>query len=137
MTQARQCARETHNLSTPGAAPGLATSTGLPLFDETADICRRKHHRNRESEAANESTAPSKEALRARVLEYLELRGPFGATCEQIAEELDLRYTTCSARLSELKKLNLAAPTQRRRATSSGCPARVIVAAQFACAEVA
>jgi hypothetical protein len=92
-----------------------------------ADICRNRHGGSATSEAANERVAPHKGSLRASVLRFIRVRGQFGATVEEISEICKLRYTTVSARVSELKRDGLVIASGRTRKTYSGSEAAVLI----------
>jgi hypothetical protein len=92
----------------------------------TQDVCRSKHRGNPESEAANERVSPSKADLRYRILRFFFERGPSGATCEQASIALAIRYTTASAKISELKAEGLLAFTGERGTTSGGSSAALL-----------
>ncbi len=85
------------------------------------DITARKHGGNAESEEANLRTNKARD--RARIITLLRERE---LTCEEVSLALSMPYTTCSARLSELKKDGLAVATGERRPTRSGSPAAVL-----------
>jgi predicted HTH transcriptional regulator len=88
------------------------------------DICGRRHRGSETSRQANERVAPHKNDLQAKIMEWFFKNGP--ATCEQAATALEMRYTTASARISELKAKGLLAFTGERRKTSGGSYAAVL-----------
>lgn len=90
------------------------------------DICRVKHGRNPESEGANARVHRAKYELRTLVYEWFLRRGLGGATCEQASIELGMRYTTASARISELKADRWLIPTGRKQKTSTGSSAALV-----------
>lgn len=96
------------------------TASALP------DICRGRHGGSVESEAANGRVHRAKYELRALIYNFFALRGVYGATCEQAARELGVRYTTASARISELKADNWLEPTGERRKTTGGSSAAML-----------
>lgn len=104
----------------------------LPLFDSQSvsryapaeDICSRKSGGNPESELAHEVVKAAKPELQRHILEYIaEVRG---ATCEEVSRALGMRYTTASARISELRKAGRLHSTGRRRPTTTGTSAAVL-----------
>jgi DNA-binding MarR family transcriptional regulator len=86
------------------------------MNQEYPDITRNRHRGNAESEAANANVASRKEAQRWHVWNYLRVDGPH--TSKEITVALMMNYTSVSARLSELKALNLIEKTGERR---EGC----------------
>jgi len=88
------------------------------------DVCASRHRGNPESEAANERVAPSKADLRWKIMLWFYEHGP--ATCEQASRALGLRYTTASARLSELKADGFLEITGKRALTSGGSQAALL-----------
>lgn len=66
------------------------------------DITRHRNKANPESAAANKVVAPHKSDLRASIVAHLRLHP--NRTCKEISEELQMGYTTASARISELKR---------------------------------
>jgi hypothetical protein len=89
-------------------------TTHPTLFDPEPDITRRRHRVSATSEAANHRVAPHKTELRERILDYLG-RNDAGRTCKEVSADLQMPYTTSSARLSELKRDGLVAETGLRR----------------------
>jgi hypothetical protein len=110
--------------------------SSLPLFDRYAvdDVCAKRHGGSPTSEDAHDSIREHKEAQRQRILRCLEARGPRGGTCEEVARQIGMRYTTVSGRLSELKnhKDGRAKDSGYRRPTTSGHGAAVVVLARYA-----
>ena len=100
------------------------------LFDESTpalpdDICRNRHGGDAMSELANESMAGSKDAIRRKVWEYFSQRPTI---CDEAEDGLGLSHQTCSARVSELKRLGLLRKTGETRKTKSGRMAAVLEA---------
>lgn len=93
---------------------------GLP------DICKGRHGGNAESAAANARVHRAKFELRAMIYNFVAFRGSAGATCEEVSRELGVRYTTASARISELKADRWLVDTGERRKTSTGSTAAVL-----------
>jgi hypothetical protein len=108
----------------------LASPIQPGLFDTQPDpdVCGRRSRQNPQSREAYRAILPTKAELRHSIWTFLAQNGP--RTCEEIAEEMHLRYTTASARLSELKRDGLAVPTGERRPTLTGSLAAVIKAAR-------
>lgn len=89
---------------------------------KSADVCRRKHHGNPQSEEANVRTNKKRDST--RILAFLRFRGPL--TCETIALEMQLPYTAVSARLSEMKRDGLVEETGKVMRTTHGANAAVV-----------
>lgn len=89
--------------------------SGLELWD----ICAGRHRGNPMSVEANERTNKGRD--RARILAFL--ADVADATGEEVSAALGMRHQTTSARMSELKREGLLAPTVRRP-TASGCSAQ-------------
>lgn len=110
----------------------------LPLFDQPTsrydvdDVTAGRHRGAETSEEAHEFVKPSKEVLHALILRRLRERGSEGEHVEGLSRALGIRYTTCSARVSELKRLGRIVATDRRVPTSSGCSAAVVVLVELA-----
>ncbi len=81
-----------------------------------SDVCARRHRGSAESVNANAAIGPHKGELRERILARLRFPGP--ATVKEISSDLNIHYTTVSARLSELKADRLIEKTGERR---EGC----------------
>lgn len=96
------------------------------------DVCARKHRGNPESAAANARAHTAKYETRALIYNWLLIAGSRGGTCWEISRETGMAYTTCSARLSELKAEAWVAPARGadekvlRRKTSTGSWAAVL-----------
>jgi hypothetical protein len=88
------------------------------------DVCARKHRGSKTSAEAHDKVVPRKQALRAMILTFVKEQ-LFGATVEEISEALRIRYTTASARVSELKRDGLLRISESRRQTATGCFAAV------------
>lgn len=90
------------------------------------DICKNRHGGADTSVAANESAAPSARKIqRDRILEFIRSKNAEGVTCEEVEQALGLRHQTASARIAELRRDDEIAIQPVRRATKSGCTARV------------
>jgi hypothetical protein len=88
------------------------------------DICSARHKFEPNSFLANVRIAGRKQSLRERIYASLIEHGP--ATCEQLALRLVIRYTTCSARISELKAMTWCVRSGQIRETTGGSDAAVI-----------
>ncbi len=109
------------------AALGMPTLRpwGQGLADQAKDdICENRHQGNQCSIEAHERVEPSKATLHKMILEYVSQVS--GATTEEIAKGLSIRYTTASARCSELKRSGMLVASGRKRLTSSGSTAAVL-----------
>jgi hypothetical protein len=82
------------------------------------DICARKHGHNANSFLANLRVAEHKPTLCQRIYLALEKWGPL--TCEELSFRLQIRYTTVSARIAELKAMRWITPSGIVRPTTSG-----------------
>lgn len=109
----------------------------LQLFDRQGpqakhalDICAARHRGAPTSIEAHERVRSRKAAVRLEVLRFIIKRDYDGATIEEVSSALKLRYTTCSARCAELKADGLIHATYRRRRTSSGATAAVLMATE-------
>lgn len=114
--------------------------SSLPLFDQQPpsrfappeDITSGRHRGSETSEQAHEIAKISKEAAYALIVRTLRARGGKGETVEGLSRALGIRYSTVSARVSELRyKKGLVVPSGERRPTTSGCPAAVLVLAEL------
>jgi hypothetical protein len=83
------------------------------------------------SVAAAESMRSRAAALRERVRQHIETRGPLGATCDEIELALDLSHQTASPRVNELFRASAIADSGYRRPTRSGRRAIVWVLPLF------
>lgn len=91
------------------------------------DICANRHGGNAESVAANKRVTPTKAELRISIYDYIASRGAEGATTEEVSIALGIRYTTASARISELEADRWVRKAGRRP-TSGGSTAAVLQA---------
>ena len=89
-----------------------------------SDICARKSHNEPHSFLANLKIAGHKQSLRERI--YVSLRDDGPQSCEQLSLRLGIRYTSVSARLSELKELLWVVRTGEDRETTGGTRAGVV-----------
>src|SRR5579864_8018980 len=87
------------------------------MKDQT-DICAHRSSQNPNSFLANLHVRGRKHSQRERI--YLQLRDFGPATCEELSLKLGIRYTTCSARLSELKAMRFVTPSGIERKTTGG-----------------
>jgi len=95
-----------------------------PLFDVTAS----HHGGNPESAEANKRVAPSKSETRNAIYAWALKRGEFGITADECAEAFECSHNHTSPRITELRALKLLVPTEKKRKTRTGSPARVLVA---------
>lgn len=104
-------------------------------FSDADDAATTPSHRNAPpgtSEVAANRMAKRAPALRERVFAYIESRGLHGATDDEGEAALCIKCQTYTPRRNELAKAVRVVDSGRRRPTSSGCPAAVWIAAQFA-----
>jgi hypothetical protein len=87
-------------------------------MNDKDDICANRHGGNEFSDAANLAVAPFKPTIRQRILDLLE-EHPEGLICEEIEQKLGLVRSTASARMAELKALDLVEENGSRK-TSRG-----------------
>jgi predicted transcriptional regulator len=89
-------------------------STQIELLPE--DVCADHHGNNKESREAFDNLLPRLSLLQERVLEYAIVRAEKGdrVTVKSVRYDLNLQHQTASARLTELKKMELIAPTEKR-----------------------
>jgi hypothetical protein len=104
----------------------------LPLFDRYApgDITASRHRGAETSEEAHAKIAPTLADQRERVYAFIRSRGHTGATGEEVAIALEMRVHSVSGRVSELLRDARVYTDGRKRQTSSGCNARVLLAAE-------
>lgn len=93
----------------------------LPLFDPPPATPSAT------SVAAKASSAARSSTVRRRVLDLLCRRGRFGATDEEIREELDLPESTARPRRRELVKAGRAVASGQTRKSAKGCAMTVWV----------
>lgn len=86
------------------------------------------HSGSETSKAAAELIRPNAETLRARVLEYIEAQGQFGATDSEIQSALVMEGNTERPRRQELQTQGLIRDSGQTRATASGRQAVVWIA---------
>jgi hypothetical protein len=96
------------------------------------DVTASRHRGSEESELAHERIEPHKTEMQGRVLDFLRAVGRTGATTDEVSRAVGMAYTSASARMSELKADGRAVLTDRRRKTTWGSPAAVVVAREFA-----
>jgi len=115
------------------------------LFDDQADDRRKpaserevlpglKPPSNTKSEtslaAADSMTKPAAR-LRHLALKFVAEQGSVGATCDEAVRSLGMIHQTCPARFNELRGKHMIAPSGRKRPTSSGRDADVMVVTQI------
>lgn len=96
----------------------------------SADITRRFHGGNAESNAAHRSIVKDKATLTRRVVAFVRARGQRGATSDEVEVALGLPHQTVSARITEAKAAGELVMSGDRRPTRSGRNAAVLVAAE-------
>ena len=82
------------------------------------DICSSRHQFNANSFLANLRVQESKHTLCQRIYLALEKHGPL--TCEELSFRTQIRYSTVSARIAELKAMRWITPSGITRPTTSG-----------------
>lgn len=89
------------------------------------------------SHAAYESILPHVSRLARDVYRAIEAAGRRGMTCEECEIQLGMKHQTASARIRELKdeRVRLVVDSGRRRATTSGRQAAVMVISAMAAQE--
>ncbi len=110
----------------PYARPGV--SVGISRCDVTAG----KHGGNPDSEQAHADTFGKKDRHYELILEFIRDEGERGATCQEVAHGTWLPYQTCSGRISELLRDGRLRRDGRKRPTSTGSLASVLVVAEAA-----
>lgn len=104
----------------------------VPPPDE--DICANNHGGNYESMGAFEQVSKKRDIQHAQICSAL-LDNPDGMVEEEISRHCGMRRNSASARISELKKMQMVIrkplpfgkPPWHRRQTTSGCFAAVLV----------
>lgn len=91
------------------------------------DITANRHGGNRQSEQAADQHKARRASQRQRIWTFLHERGPHGATVEEISQALCIRYTTSSARCSEMKRDSLIRDSGQTRLTDTSSDAAVLV----------
>lgn len=92
------------------------------------DICQNRHGGAPTSVEAFRSTPrQTRAAQRNAVLRFVRERGEVGATTEEVSLALGVAYTAASARMSELKASWTLVDSGRRRLTSHGKSAAVLI----------
>ncbi len=96
------------------------------------DICRNNHGGNPESEAANTGNTKKRDKFRRDLYAWWVEQGPRGAITERALHAFaDLRYSTVTARVSEMKRSGLLFKVGVSPTEYSGKMAAVLVAQQF------
>ena len=105
------------------------------IVDPGHDICGNRHKGNAESAEAHRRVVQTKKALWKRIYNYVLACRANGSTVEELAIRLKLRYSTVSARVSELKcgvlidgTTHKLVESGERRKTTGGSTAAVLVA---------
>lgn len=96
----------------------LNVSTQIELLPE--DVCAGFHGDNPESRAAFDALLPDLGHLQERVLNFMDQEFEKGTrvTVKTVRWVLNMEHQTASARLTELKKMELVEPTKARH---EGC----------------
>lgn len=119
--------------SVPDALWAHAVETGAPLrcsgcgtefSPRETDPCEGFHGGADTSVEAFASVAPTARATQ-RQLALDHIRSTGGATCDEVEVAFDMPHQTASARIRELVKDGKVFDTGHRRATRTGCKARV------------
>jgi len=97
-----------------------------PVLD-FSDITASKHNGNRQSLKAAREGESRRPNQRKRIWLYIHEQGGQGATVEEISKALSIRYTTVSARCSEMKRDLLIKESGRTRQTDTQSDADVLV----------
>lgn len=98
-----------------------------PLFDVTAS----HHGGNPESAEANKRIASSKSDTRNAIHAWALTRREHGITADECAEHFRCSHNHVAPRITELRALKLLVPSERKRKTRTGSPARVLVAVKI------
>jgi len=98
--------------------------TGLPLFD-WAPPYQRDSETSRE---AAEHIEPVAGTLRAQVRRFIERRGAWGATRDEICASLNLTIQSVTPRVNELLRDGHVIEPGQRRMTRAGRRAEVVIA---------
>jgi hypothetical protein len=95
---------------------------GEPYYPSRPGYVRESDTSHDAADSLDESALS---ALRAKIYALIDVRGEYGATCDEIEVGLALRHQTASARVRELALGALIFDSGRRRLTRSGRGARV------------
>ena len=76
---------------------------------------------------AAKAIKPRAPNMRAKVLAYVASQGSLGATCDEVVRATGIIHQTCSPRMNELRAEHMIADSGRKRPTSSGQDADVMV----------
>lgn len=91
------------------------------------DVTSTKHRGNRQSVKAAVEGEHRRPSQKRRIWLYIHERGESGATVEEISNELTMRYTTVSARCSEMKTEGIIKASGRTRQTETRSDADVLI----------
>lgn len=83
---------------------------------------------SREAAESMHEAAPS---IRERIYSWIERRGRFGATADEVEAKSGIRNQTITARIRELELSERLTKTEDKRKTRSGRNARVYVASKW------
>lgn len=98
------------------------------LFDPDPDVSHGR--RTATSAAAHEGIRQHKPGLRAQVLSIIRMRGPRGATLDELCQVLGKPPNSLSGRLTELAARGQIADSGKRRPTRAGHQAIVWVVSE-------
>jgi hypothetical protein len=106
---------------------GMSDDEDRDLFGEPYYPSRPGYVRGSDTshDAADSLDESALTALRAKIFAVIDVRGEYGATCDEIEVALSMRHQTASARVRELALGALIFDTGQRRSTRSGRGARV------------
>ncbi len=90
------------------------------------DPCASRHGGAETSvEAFKETSDKQRQKQRKTIILAIKLSGKKGLTTEEVSDQTKIRYSTCSARISELTANGDIHHMEERRRTSSGSTARI------------
>ena len=93
-------------------------------MNDQTDVCAHRSGANANSFLANLHVSGRKRTQRERIYLSLAEQGP--ATCEELSGRLEMRYTSVSARLAELKAARWVTPSGAQHKTTGGDTASVM-----------
>lgn len=111
----------------------MSDYTGASSVPDTVDITARNSRGNPESADANLKAAERKAKYRRMVYDWWECQGATGMLAEDALHAFpQLRYSTVTARISELRRDGMLVQIGLRPTAYSGKNAAVLVAQKFA-----
>lgn len=93
-----------------------------------ADVTSRKHGGNKRSLQAAKEGESRRPTQRRAIWLHIHGKEEYGATVEEISKALNIRYTTVSARCSEMKRDGLIKESGKTRPTETSSDADVLIA---------